>query len=83
MAKTQKRETQVSAEQFTFVLNNGIKIYPISIYDEDEYVYKRYVQVDDNGKITTYSKTVSPNDLNDAIAKTIIYYYNELKKERP
>jgi hypothetical protein len=81
MAKSQKRETQVSAEQFTFVLNNGIKIYPISIYDEDEYVYKRYVQVDDNGKITTYSKTVSPNDLNDAIAKTIIYYYNELKKE--
>lgn len=82
MAKTQKRETQVSAEQFTFVLNNGIKIYPISIYDEDEYVYKRYIQVDDNGKITTYSKTVTPNDLNDAIAKTIIYYYNELKKEQ-
>jgi len=80
MAKTKIRETQVSAEQFTFVLNNGIKIYPISIYDEDEYVYKRYIQVDDNGKITTYSKTVTPNDLNDAIAKTIIYYYNELKK---
>lgn len=43
----------------------------------------RHVQVDNNGKIKTFNKPVSPNDLNDAIAKTIIYYYNELKKEQP
>jgi hypothetical protein len=44
--------------------------------------YKHYVQVDNNGKIKTFDKPVSQNDLNDAIAKTIIYYYNELKKEQ-
>jgi hypothetical protein len=69
-------ETIVRPEQFHFVLSSGIKVYPISKN------YKHYVQVDNNGKIKTFDKPVSQNDLNDAIAKTIIYYYNELKKEQ-
>ena len=41
----------------------------------------RHIQVENNGQITTYEKEVSPNDLNDAVAKTIIYYYKLLTKK--
>jgi len=76
-------ETKVRPEQFHLVLSSGIKVYPVSYYDEEKKTTTRHVQVDNNGKIKTFNKPVSPNDLNDAIAKTIIYYFNELKKEQP
>jgi hypothetical protein len=66
-------EKVVSPEQFHLVLISGIKVYPVSFYNESKKKTTRHIQVDNNGQITTYEKEVSPNDLNDAVAKTIIY----------
>ena len=64
-----------SPEQIYFVIKSGIKVYPISKLGS------WLIEVDNNGKIQRFEKKVSQNDLNDAIAKTIIYYYNKLKEK--
>lgn len=74
-------ETIVRPEQFHLVLSSGIKVYPVSFYNASKNKTTRHIQVDNNGQITTYEKEVSPNDLNDAVAKTIIYYYKLLVKK--
>ena len=66
-------------EEFTFVLNSGIKVYPISILNNDTGNFDSYIQVDDNGKIITYDKVVKREELSNKIAQTIIYFYNKLK----
>jgi hypothetical protein len=70
------KETIVEPHQFSLVLSSGIKVYPISRN------FKWYVQIDNNGKIKTYDKQVTQNELNDAIAKTIIHLYNQLTKDK-
>lgn len=82
MAKKSIIETKVAPEQFSFVINSGIKVYPISYFDEDELRLKRFIQVDNNGKITTYNKEVPQRELNDAVAKTIIHFYKQLTKDQ-
>jgi hypothetical protein len=64
-----------SSEIIYHVISNGIKIYPI---------YKNYfwfIQVDNNGKITTYDKRINQNEINDCVAKTIIHFYKLLKEK--
>jgi hypothetical protein len=69
-------------DEFTFVLNSGIKVYPISILNNDTGNFDSYIQVDDNGKIITYDKVVKREELSDKIAQTIIYFYNKLKTDK-
>lgn len=69
----------VESYKFSFVLNQGIKVYPISILNTDTGNFDCYIQVDDNGKITTYDKIVKREELSDKVAQTIIYFYNKLK----
>ena len=71
-------ETIVRPEQFHLVLSSGIKVYPVSFYNASKNKTTRHIQVDNNGKITTYNKEVPQRELNDAIAKTIIHLYNQL-----
>lgn len=71
------RETIVDSKQFHLVISSGIKVYPISRQVASQ-TFKHYIQVDNNGKITTYNKEVPQRELNDAIAKTIIHLYNQL-----
>lgn len=76
-----KNKQQITVEPyiFSFVLNQGIKVYPISILNHDTGNFDSYIQVDDNGKIITYDKIVKRDELGDKIAQTIKFYYNKLK----
>lgn len=66
----------VEPKQFQLVLSSGIKVYPVFIN------HKTYIQVDNNGKIKTYDKPISQSEINDAIAKTIIHFYNQLNQNK-
>jgi len=66
--------TKVSPEQFNKVLKAGIKIYPVS---EN---FKWFIEVNRKGKITRFEKRVDYKELNETLNKTIIYYFNKLKK---
>jgi hypothetical protein len=65
-----------SPEQIYFVHKNGIYIYPISKLGS------WFIEVSNNGQIERFEKKVSQNDLNSAIAKTVIFYYNKLKEKK-
>lgn len=65
---------QASPEEIYFVIKRGIKIYPIS---KNGLIY---IQVDNNGKLKTFEKSVNLNGINEAVALTVKYYYNLLKK---
>lgn len=66
--------TQASPEEIYFVIKRKVFVYPI--YKNGKF----YIQVDNNGKLKTFEKSVAIKDLNDAIAKTIKHYYKLLKK---
>lgn len=65
-----------SPEQIHLVGKNGIKVYPISKSGA------WFIEVDNNGKIYRFEKKVPQNELNESLAKTIIYYYNKLKETK-
>lgn len=64
-----------SPEQIYFVGKSGVLVYPISKSGS------WFIEVSNNGKILRFEKKVSKNDLNEVIAKTIIYYYKKLKEK--
>lgn len=73
--KSNSSQKTASPEQIHFVAKNGIKIYPVSKSGA------WFIESDNNGKIYRFDKKVSQNDLNEALAKTTIFYFNKLKKK--
>jgi hypothetical protein len=71
--KSSSLQKTASPEQIYLVGKSGILIYPISKASN------WYIQVNNNGVITTFEKKISSAEINEALAKTIIYYYNKLK----
>lgn len=65
-----------SPEQIHFVGKSGIKVYPVSKSGA------WFIEVDNNGKIYRFEKKVPQNELNESIAKTVIFYYNKLKEKK-
>lgn len=72
--KSNSSQKTASPEQIYLVARNGIKVYPVSKYGA------WFIEVDNNGKIYRFDKKVSQNELNEALAKTTIFYFNKLKK---
>ena len=70
-------------------MKNGILIYPISEFqyesrrgNQDFNLIKHqkwYIEVNNNGKKKTFPKKISASEIDDAIWKTINYYYKLLK----
>lgn len=65
-----------SPEQIYFVGKSGIKVYPINVNDS------WFIQADNNGVLKTFTKKISSKEINDSVAKTIIYYYDLLKEKK-
>lgn len=74
--KSSSSQKMASPEQIYFVHKNGIFVYPISKLGS------WFIEVNNNGRIHRFDKKVPNNDLNDAVAKTIIFYYNKLKEKK-
>ena len=74
--KYNSQQKTASPNEIYFVGKNGIKVYPVSISGS------WFIEVNNNGKTHRFDKKVSQNDLNEALAKTIIFYYNKLKEKK-
>jgi len=74
--KSSSSQKTASPEQIYFVHKNGIFVYPTSKYGS------WFIEVNNNGKLHRFDKKVPEKELNDAVAKTIIYYYNKLKETK-
>lgn len=75
-SKSNSSQKRASPEQIYFVHKNGIFVYPVSK------LRAWFIEVDNNGRLQRFNKKVAQNDLNEAIAKTIIFYYNKLKEKK-
>jgi hypothetical protein len=73
--KSNSSQKTASPEQIYFVGINGIKVYPVS------QLGSWFIEVNNNGLTQRFEKKVPQNELNSAIAKTIIWYYNKLKEK--
>ena len=62
-------------KQIYVVIKNNIKIYPVNIKG------LWYIEVGVNGKTVRYPKSICSSEINDAIAKTLRYYYNKIEKK--
>lgn len=90
MPRSPKKKVSISqgitanSDQIYLVLKSGIKVYPVKNINKTTGKPDKhwYVEVDNNGIIKRFDKTVSDDDLNEAIAKTIIHYANLLKEKK-
>lgn len=76
--KNSKTKSNLSidvSKESHFIYHCGIKVYPIAKGKN------WYIQVDNNGKIKTFEKAISQSEVNEAIAKTIKFYYGLIKKK--
>lgn len=71
--KSSSLQKTASPEQIYFVGKSGIIVYPIYKYGN------WYIQVNNNNVITTFDKKIASSEINESIAKTIIYFYKKLK----
>lgn len=74
--KSNSSQKQASPEQIYLVIKNGIKVYPIYVLSS------WFIESDNNGRKLRFEKRVPQNELNEAIALTIIYFYNKLKEKK-
>ena len=75
MAKRKSLNSLPDVSGFNYILiKNGIKVYPVG------YSGKFKIQVDNNGKLKTFDKLITQVEVNEAINKTIKYYYDKLKE---
>ena len=75
MAKRKSITSLPDVSGFNYILiKNGIKVYPVG------YNGKFKIQVDNNGKLKTFDKLITQGEVNEAINKTIKYYYDKLKE---
>lgn len=61
-----------SSDEAYLCIKNGIKVYPI--FKNGRW----FIQVDNNGKLTTIDKSIQQNEINVSMAKTYIHYAKKL-----
>lgn len=77
-SKSSKTKSSLSIDvnkESYFIFHCGIKVYPIAKGKN------WFIQVDNNGKIKTFEKAITQSEVNDAIAKTIKFYYQQIKSK--
>ena len=67
--KRTKSNVSVDSDKIYLLIKKGIFIYPIIGW---------FIEVNDNGNIKTFDKRIRDDEIQEAIAKTILYYYNKL-----
>ena len=74
--KSSSYQNKCSIEQFRLLLQNNIKVYPISVLGSKKWK----IQVSIHNKLKTFNKEIMENEIQESIDKTLLYYYDELKK---
>jgi hypothetical protein len=74
--KSNSSQRTANPDKIYFVSKCNVKVYPVNIRGT------WYIESNNNNIITTFDKPVQQKELNSALAQTIEWYYNKLKKER-
>jgi hypothetical protein len=77
--KSSSYRNKINCEQFSFLLQNEVKVYPISVPRTKKWQIQ--VSIYDN-IVKTFSKELMPDDIQEAIDKTMLWYYDKLKNPK-
>lgn len=76
-SKASKQKSNLSipiiSKEMSFCISNGVKVYPVNKNSN------WFVEVESNGKLTTFNKPVPTDEIQSAIYKTWMFYYDKLK----
>jgi len=79
-SKASKQNSNLSVpeigKEMSFCISNGVKVYPI------EKKGKWFIESEVNSIIKTFDKAIDKTEIQDAIYKTWIHYYNKLKNAK-
>jgi hypothetical protein len=77
MAK-RKETTQLPnvQKEHYHITKAGVKVYPV------HYLGKWFIEIDNNGTIQRFEKSVAQNELNHAIHNTILYCFKRLNENK-
>jgi carbon monoxide dehydrogenase subunit G len=67
--KSSSYQNKITCEQFQFLLQNEVKVYPISIGGSKKWK----IQVSIYGKLKTFSKELMDYEIQEAIDKTMLW----------
>ena len=77
--KSSSYQNKITCDKFQFLLQNEVKIYPISFGSSKKWK----IQVSIYGKIVkTFSKELMDYEIQEAIDKTMLWYYDKLKNPK-
>lgn len=62
------------SKEMAFCLNHGVKVYPVFLKNS------WFIESDVKGKIKTFDKKVTHDEIQESVIKTYLYYYNQLIK---
>jgi hypothetical protein len=75
--KSSSYQNKVTSDQFRILLLNEIKVYPISIYGSKKWK----IQVSIHNNLKTFNKEIMHDEIQEAIDKTMLHYFNDLKNK--
>ena len=76
--KSSSYQNKITSKQFQYLLQNGIKVYAVS----DPNTKKWFIESDTYGKIKTFTKLVMQDEIQEAIDKTLVFYYKHAPESK-
>jgi len=76
--KSSSYQNKLTAQQMQFLLQNEVKVYPVS--DTNTKMWFIYSSI--YGKVKKFPKAVKQDEIQEALDKTLLYYYDKLKNHK-
>lgn len=76
--KSSSYQSKLTSDQFQFLLQNEVKVYPVS--DTQSKLW--YIHASVYGKVKRFPKLIKQDDIQEAMDKTLLFYYDKLKNSK-
>ncbi len=76
--KSSSYQNKITCDKFQFLLQNEVKTYAVSVPKTKKWK----IQVSIYGKLKTFSKELMEYEIQEAIDKTMLWYYDKLKNPK-
>lgn len=73
--KSSSYQNKLTSNQFNLLLKNEIKVYPVSDIKKVGW----FIEVSIHGKLKRFKKSLKQDEIQEAIDKTQLYYYEKLQ----
>jgi hypothetical protein len=75
--KSSSYQNKLTPDEFNFLLKNEVKVYPVTDIKKIGW----FIEVSIHGKVKRFNKPLKQDEIQEAIDKTLLHYYKELKSK--